>query len=217
MAYVLINHGWTNTRQKGHWQRTLAVDLRNAGHQVFYPQYPNTQQPNFAEWSAMLQAELELMLETRAAASGEAASAEVIVIGHSLGCVNFIKAALHGKLSALESGLLGNTHQRPLVDRVLFVAPPGPEKIDTLPDFAVEASAAQISEALQAVAGSVTLVGSDNDPWSPRGIQATYGDPLGLQAVVIPGAKHLASSDGWSSWQGVFNWVNDSRSDLTLR
>ena len=217
MAYVLINHGWTNTRQKGHWQRTLAVDLRNAGHQVFYPQYPNTQQPNFAEWSAMLQAELELMLETRAAASGEAASAEVIVIGHSLGCVNFIKAALHGKLSALESGVLGNTHQRPLVDRVLFVAPPGPEKIDTLPDFAVEASAAQISEALQSVAGSVTLVGSDNDPWSPRGIQATYGDPLGLQAVVIPGAKHLASSDGWSSWRGVFNWVNDSRSDLTLR
>jgi predicted alpha/beta hydrolase family esterase len=214
MAYVLINHGWTNTRQKGHWQRTLAADLRNAGHQVFYPQYPNTQQPSFAEWSALLKAELELLLETRAAASGEEATAEVIVIGHSLGCVNFIKAALQGNLS---EQALGQSSAGPLVDRVLLVAPPGPEKIDTLPDFAVLASAAEISAALNAVAGSVTLVGSDNDPWSPRGIQATYGDPLGLQAVVIPGAKHLASSDGWSSWQGVFNWVNDPRSDLTVR
>jgi predicted alpha/beta hydrolase family esterase len=214
MAYVLVNHGWTNTRQKGHWQRTLAADLRNAGHQVFYPQYPNTQQPSFAEWSALLQAELELLLETRAAASVEAATAEVIVIGHSLGCVNFIKTALQGNLSGQ---VLGQESAGPLVDRVLFVAPPGPEKIDTLPDFAVVASAPEISAALNAVAGSVTLVGSDNDPWSPRGIQATYGDPLGLQVVVIPGAKHLASSDGWSSWQGVFNWVNDPRSDLTVR
>ena len=214
MAYVLINHGWTNTRQKGHWQRTLAAQLRNSGHQVFYPQYPNTQQPSFAEWSALLQAELELLLETRAAASGEAATAEVIVIGHSLGCVNFIRTALQGNLS---EQALGQPSAGPLVDRVLFVAPPGPEKIDTLPDFAVVASAPEISAALNAVAGSVTLVGSDNDPWSPRGIQATYGDPLGLQAVVIPGAKHLASGDGWSSWQGVFNWVNDPRSDLTVR
>jgi len=217
MAYVLINHGWTNTRQRGHWQRSLAADLRNAGHHVFYPQYPNTQQPSFAEWSALLQAELELLLETRAAANREAATAEVIVIGHSLGCVNFIKAALQGNLSSVGLGQEATSSTGPLVDRVLFVAPPGPEKIDTLPDFAVEATAAEISQALNAVAGSVTLVGSDNDPWSPRGIQATYGDPLGLQAVVIPGAKHLSSSDGWSSWQGVFNWVNDSRSDLKVR
>jgi predicted alpha/beta hydrolase family esterase len=162
-----------------------------------------------------LQAELELLLETRAAASVEAATAEVIVIGHSLGCVNFIKSSLLGVLPANKAALANGA--APAIDRVLFVAPPGPEKIDTLPDFAVLASAAEISEALNAVAGSVTLVGSDNDPWSPRGIQATYGDPLGLQAVVIPGAKHLASSDGWSSWQGVFNWVNDPRSDLTVR
>jgi predicted alpha/beta hydrolase family esterase len=205
MAYVLINHGWTNTRQKGHWQRGLAADLRNQGHQVFYPQYPNTQQPSFAEWSALLQAELELLLETRAAASGEAATAEVIVIGHSLGCVNFIKAAVAGLLPAAS------------VDRALFVAPPGVEKIDTLPDFAVGGSDDQIRDAIFTVAGAVTLVGSDSDVWSPRGIQASYGDPLGLTAVVIPGAKHLSSADGWSSWQGVTDWVNDPAGNLAKR
>ena len=205
MAYVLINHGWTNTRQQGHWQRHLAATLRNQGHQVFYPQYPNTQQPTFADWGSLLQAELDLLLETRAAATGESASGEVIVIGHSLGCVNFIKAAVDGLLPAAS------------VDRALLVAPPGVEKIDTLPDFAVQGSYDQIREAIFAVAHAVTLVGSDSDVWSPRGIQASYGDPLGLTAVVIPGAKHLSSADGWSSWQGVIDWVNDPEADLTKR
>jgi len=60
-------------------------------------------------------------------------------------------------------------------------------------------------------------VGSDSDVWSPRGIQASYGDPLGLTAVVIPGAKHLSSADGWSYWQGVTDWVNDPAANLAKR
>lgn len=153
----------------------------------------------------MLVAELELLLETRTVASEDAVSAEVIVIGHSLGCVNFIKCAVAGLLP------------KQAVSRVLFAAPPGPEKIDTLPDFAVAASGPEIRTALNQVAATVWLVGSDNDPWSPRGIQATYGDELGLEAVIIPDGKHLSSADGWARWQGIINWVNDPSSNLAVR
>jgi len=205
MAYVLINHGWTNTRQQGHWQRSLAATLRNQGHQVFYPQYPNTQQPGYSDWSSLFQAELELLLETRAAASGAAATDEVIVIGHSLGCVTFIKCAIDGLIP------------KNSVSRALLVAPPGSERIDTLPDFEVTGSGSEIRKALDAVTASVWLVGSDDDHWSPRGIQATYGDVLGLTAIVVPGAKHFSSSDGWANYQGVIDWVNDPASDLTVR
>ncbi|MEY3909203.1 MAG: hypothetical protein RLZZ90_1110, partial [Actinomycetota bacterium] len=51
----------------------------------------------------------------------------------------------------------------------------------------------------------------------PRGIQQTFGDPLGLQAVILDGAKHLALSDGFTYWQGVIDWVLDSQADLTVR
>ncbi|MEI6590873.1 MAG: alpha/beta hydrolase, partial [Actinomycetes bacterium] len=64
MARVLINHGWTNTRQPEHWQRLLAGALRREGHQVLYPQYPETQKPVFDDWQALLLAELELLHES---------------------------------------------------------------------------------------------------------------------------------------------------------
>ena len=188
-------------RPIGHWQRHLATELRRQGHHVFYPQYPNTQEPVFAEWSWLLAQEIELMLELRGDSEDE-----IIVVGHSLGNVNFLKSALAG---LLPEGFRAN--------RVLFVAPPDPAMIDKLPDFGISASQAQIRSCLQAVSAHSTLVGSDNDLWSPRGIQTSVGDLLGLQALIIPGAKHLSNSDGWGRWQGVIDWVNDPDADLTKR
>ncbi|MEN9715966.1 MAG: hypothetical protein RJA35_1433 [Actinomycetota bacterium] len=201
MAYVLINHGWTNVRQAEHWQRKLAVELRRQGHQVFYPQYPNTQEPKFEDWSWLLKSELEILLETRGDSTDE-----VIVIGHSLGNVLWLKAALTG---VLPEGFQAN--------RLLMVAPPERTGISVLPSFDIIESDEQLRQALRDSAAEITLLGSDNDPWSPSGLQVAIGDQLGLQAIVIPGAKHLSGSDGWGKWQGVIDWVNDKNADLTIR
>jgi len=64
-------------------------------------------------------------------------------------------------------------------------------------------------------AREVTLVGSDADVWQPSGIQAGVGDMIGLEAVVVPGAKHFSTLDGFNQWQGVIDWVNDPSADLT--
>lgn len=201
MAYVLINHGWTNVRIEGHWQRNAAVALRRLGHQVFYPQYPSTDEPKFNDWSWLLARELEILLETRGTSDDE-----IIVIGHSLGNVNLIKAAASGLLPANLK-----------IDRLLIVAPPEPQMLAQIADFAFDLKEPGLVEALRKVARSITLVGSDSDPWSPTGIQAAFGDPLGLQAVVIPGAKHLSNKDGWGQWQGVIDWVSNKDADLTKR
>jgi predicted alpha/beta hydrolase family esterase len=66
-------------------------------------------------------------------------------------------------------------------------------------------------------AKSVQIVASDNDQWLPQGIQATFGEPLGIDPVVIPGAKHLSLADGWGRWQGVIDWVDNPSADLTKR
>ena len=201
MAYVLINHGWTNVRPAEHWQRKLAVALRRQGHQVFYPQYPNTLEPNFDDWAWLLRGELDILLETRGSGTDE-----VIVIGHSLGNVLWLKAALDGHLP---DGFVA--------DRLLMVAPPERTGISKLPSFDITQSEAQMEAGLAKSARAITLVGSDNDPWSPSGLQAAVGDPLGLQALIIPGAGHLSGKDGWGDWQGVIDWVNDAKADITRR
>jgi predicted alpha/beta hydrolase family esterase len=196
MARVLIMHGWTNRRAEGNWHRWLVSQLRHQGHQVLYPQFPSTDNPTLEDWQDLLLAELELL--------EEAGPGESIVIGHSLGCINFIHAAVDGKI------------KNP-VDRLLLVAPADPKMLGEIKGLKVNLSKSETKQALQSVVKSLTLVGSDADPWSPDGVQSTFGEPLGVEAVVIPGAQHFRADEGWGEWLGLLDWVNDPSADITIR
>jgi predicted alpha/beta hydrolase family esterase len=208
MSYVLIHHGWTNTRQPGHWQRNLVNALRLQGHHVSYAQYPETNNPVFADWSALLVAELEHLVELREQSGDQ--NVELILVGHSLGCVNIMKSSLSG---LIRPELRAN--------RTLLAAPAAQEKLDPIAtfkfDFETAEAQAQLRAALAQAAGEVTLVASDDDVWLPKGIHASYGEPLNLEPVIIEGGKHLALQDGWGHWQGVIDWVNDPSANLTVR
>ncbi len=196
MARVLIMHGWTNRRQENTWHRILVSALRHQGHQVLYPQFPSTDNPTLDEWQELLLAELALL--------EEAGPGEKVVIGHSLGCVNFLHAAVEGKIK----------HK---IDRLLFVAPADPNLLGEIKGLNVDLAKPATKQALQAVVGSITLVGSDADPWIPEGIQPTFAKPLGVDAVVIEGAGHFKGDEGWGKWQGLLDWVNDPKADITIR
>ena len=197
MAKVLIIHGWTNRRPAGHWQRSLAATLRDQGHLVSYPQLPNPDQPLLDEWLEVLAAELDQFDEV-----ASRASEPLIVLAHSLGCVAWMQLA--------DRGLL----KQP-ADRVLLVAPPEPAPISPVPSFVMDLSDGRAERVVKGSALEVTLVGSDADVWQPSGIQAGVGDMIGLEAVVVHGAKHFSTLDGFTQWQGVIDWVNDPSADLT--
>lgn len=197
MSKVLIVHGWTNRRPVGHWQRSLAAALRDQGHLVSYPQLPNPDQPILDEWLEVLTAELDQFDEV-----ASRASEPLIVLAHSLGCVAWMQLA--------DRGLL----KQP-ADRVLLVAPPEPAPISPVPTFVMDLSDGRAERVVKGSAREVTLVGSDADVWQPSGIQAGVGDMIGLQAVVVHGAKHFSTLDGFTQWQGVIDWVNDPSADLT--
>ena len=197
MSKVLIIHGWTNRRPVGHWQRSLAAALRDQGHLVSYPQLPNPDQPILEEWLEVLTAELDQFDEV-----ASRASEPLIVLAHSLGCVAWMQLA--------DRGLL----KQP-ADRVLLVAPPEPAPISPVPTFLMDLSDGRAERMIKGSAREVTLVGSDADVWQPSGIQAGVGDMIGLEAVVVHGAKHFSTLDGFTQWQGVIDWVNDPSADLT--
>jgi uncharacterized protein len=197
MKHLLIVHGWGNTRAQDHWQRHLAVESRKRGVSVHYPQLPDTETPNFADWAEVLIAELEMigsLLEP---------GHEVVVVTHSLGCSTWLRLAVDGLLPIT-------------ADRLLMVAPADVSLLTDVPSFIVEPTSL-VREALKASANNVQLLGSDADAWSPRGIQETYATPLEIDPIIIEGAKHLALADGWGRWQGVIDWVSDPTANLTVR
>jgi len=196
MKRILIIHGWGNERPDGHWHRLLATALRKEGHAVAYPQLPDTELPTLAKWLAVLKVELDLL--------NEVGDGELIVFGHSLGCLTWLHIS--------KSDILKEP-----ATRVLLVAPADPELCGEVPDFQLELSSPEIRSAAHKAANSTLLVGSDSDPWLPRGIEQTYAAPLDLPFVLIPGAGHFAVEEGWTPWQGVINWVNDPSTDLSAR
>jgi predicted alpha/beta hydrolase family esterase len=198
MARVLIHHGLNNRRAADHWQRHLANNLRKQGHLVSYAQFPNPEQPTLEEWQSLLHAEAELLVE-----AGEQAG-ELVFVGHSLGCLNFVWAAVEGTLPTKFS-------------RALLVAPADPTLLPDLEIGRLDLENPELAVRVADWADSVTLVASDKDMWLPRGIHETYGKPFGLEPVVIQGGKHLSMADGWGRWQGVIDWVNDSTADLRVR
>ncbi len=196
MKKILLHHGWTNKRPEGHWLRITAAELRSRGHQVWYPQFPEPDKPNPEDWQTIIRQEAQMMDEVQ--------GGEKIAITHSLGCMNWMLAAMTGQF------------EKPF-DRVLFVAPPDPIKTDEADGIGgepMDLSNPLLLPAIKANAKSFTIIASDNDGWLPRGIKI-YEEALRQQAVVLPGAGHFSLDDGWGPWPGLLSWVeSDNDQDL---
>ena len=196
MKRLLIIHGWMNHREVDHWHRRLVADRRNRGDVVAYPQLPNPDLPTLADWLNVVQAELDLLNEVE----GD----ELIVLGHSLGCLTWLHAVQ--QLNFPEQ-----------ISRVALVAPADPDLCGDVASFQIDVNDPAIKPALAKAAKSTIIIGSDNDEWTPRGIPATFSEPLDLPFELIPGAGHISLHDGWGPWQGIINWIDDPRADLTVR
>lgn len=135
----------------------------------------------------------------------EVLGGEKIAIAHSLGCLNWMVAAI------------ADSFIEPF-DRVLFVAPPDPIKTNEADGIEGEPMNLQNPELLPAIrrhAKSFTIVASDADRWLPRGIEI-YEEALQQRAVILPGAGHFSLDDGWGTWQGLLNWVETGNDEALL-
>jgi predicted alpha/beta hydrolase family esterase len=183
----LILHGVENRRPVGHWQHELALDLRERGEQVFYPQLPDTDRPALAAWIEAIRAELALMRGER------------VVVCHSLASVAWMHVA-------------ADAEEAP-ADRVLLVSPPGPSAFDW--DVIAEFNPAKIDLEGTAISASTPrLVCSDADPYCVEGAAEHYGRPLGCEVDVIPGGGHLALDDGYGRWPTALEWCLDPAARL---
>jgi uncharacterized protein len=175
----LILHGIENHRPPEHWQHWLTVQLRDRGYAVTYPGLPEPDAPSYRDWEAALHTLL-------AADAGERQT----VVCHSLACLLWFRA----------SEELGRR-----VDRLLLVSPPASERVpEAGASFRLEQFNPRSVRA--AVAGDLTIVSSDSDPYNPGGAQLLYADALGVRAHVLPGAGHITPADGFGPWPWALEW-----------
>ena len=182
----LILHGLSGSPE-GHWQAWLAGRLRQAGERVDFPDLPECDDPCPDEWRAALDRSLGGL------------EGERVLIAHSLGCLLWVRRA-----SEQAGG--------PLAERVLLVAPPD---LDEVPAVASFGSFELRPERVRAAAaGETRLVCSDNDPYNPRGAVATFAEPLGIRADLIPGGGHLNLEAGYGPWPAVERWALTGQADF---
>lgn len=198
MKKIIFLHGWTNRRPEGSWHRLVATELRNKGHQIWYPQFPSPDTPKTEEWQELLAQESAMMDETE--------GNEKIAIAHSLGCLNWLVAAMTERITPF--------------DRVLFVAPPDTQLTDNADGIEgdpVDLTHPAVIPAIKTFAKDFNIIASDNDDWIPRGIQETYGDIWNMKPLIFPGAGHFRVDDGWGHWQGLIDWIDSANPEDLLR
>ena len=109
------------------------------------------------------------------------------VLAHSLACILWLH---HGAGDRAE--------------RVLLVAPPSaagaPDPI--LPFFPCPLDPAPVA----AAAAETRLVCAPDDPYCPDDAARAYGDPLGIQVDVLPGAGHINPAAGYGPWPEAEAW-----------
>ncbi|MFE7930060.1 alpha/beta hydrolase [Streptomyces sp. NPDC057456] len=194
----LILHGWQNHRPEEHWQHWLADRLTELGHEVVHPQLPDPDDPDLEVWLTELARHLD----------GLAAGSERVVVAHSLSVLLWLHAVARDL-----PGLAG-------VDRVLLVAPPSESVLARYPEVEGFRCAGNLfGRRLDGgtLAHPTRLVAGDDDPYLPEGVQAAYGDALGLTAELLPGAAHLDLDAGYGSWPSVLDWCLDGTTKLTVR
>ena len=178
MPAFLILHGLGGSGPD-HWQTWLAGRLRDLGERVSYPHLPDPDDPHPADWDRALNEELALLDSP-------------VVVCHSLACLLWLRAAARPGRGALAS-------------RVLLVAPPWREDLEPVARFLDHG--ARSRDLTRAAAGETLLVCSDGDPYCPPGAVATYAEPLGIPAKVIPGAGHINPEADYGEWPWVESWA----------
>jgi predicted alpha/beta hydrolase family esterase len=176
---VVLLHGWEGSGPD-HWQTWLANELVTSGRDVRYPDLPNAELPDLADWLAALH-------ETLTGLPDDGFD----VVCHSLASVLWLHHA-------------ANPGPTPRPARVVLVSPPSP--LTTIAQIAEFFPPPLTIDAVRQAADGTVLVGSDDDPYCPEGIAEAYGRPLKIATTVIAGGGHLNSDSGFGPWPAILDW-----------
>ncbi len=179
----LILHGFGGSGPD-HWQTWLAGELERRRERVAYPTLPAPDAPGLEEWLTALD---EKLLGLR--------DQNIVVLAHSCGALLWLHHAAR-RVPASR------------VDRVLLVAPPGPDWRD--PAVHGLSPAPLDRDGVARAAGATRLVYGTGDPYGSIAEARAGAAELEIPADEIPGGGHLNTAAGYGPWDAVLAWALDA-------
>ncbi|PRW64522.1 RBBP9/YdeN family alpha/beta hydrolase [Actinopolyspora mortivallis] len=189
---VLLVHGFGGSGP-WHWQQWLDGRLGELGVSCDFPELPDRDHPELDTWLSTLRRRLERV----------PADAELVVAAHSCGAALWLHHA----------ATIGGRDRR--ADRVLLVAPPGPEW--SHPDVRGVAPYPVDAHALRRAAGTTRLVIGSGDPYLSVQDGHYLAETLRVEMDVIPDGEHLNTDAGYGPWPAALRWVLHGTAPLADR
>ncbi len=170
----LIVPGWQGSPAE-HWQSH------------WHAQLPNAQRVEQADWqNPLLQQWVDTLQQ-----SIEAASAPVVLVAHSLGCVTVAHWAHQASVVSLGK-----------IRGALLVAPADVERVDC-PDELVNFAPVPV----QRLPFPSVLVGSSNDHAASAARAMEFAGNWGSEAVILSQVGHINVASGHTRWPEGFVWL----------
>ncbi len=190
-AFLLL-HGWGGNKPD-HWQEHLARELAAEGQDVHYPKMSNPTAPDPKAWMDTLHAALAAIPQ----------DANLTVLAHSMGAINWIRHAAMAQS-------MGESRPGPQAARVLLVAPP--YVVREVPPLDLAGAVGFFPPPLDKAgialaARETTLVESDTDDYATFDQASAYADALGIAIEKLAGAGHISPYYGYGAWPWVRDWA----------
>lgn len=179
---IIIVHGWEGS-PTGDWVEWAAEEFRGKGYEVITPEMPDTDNPVIDKWIGHLKSVAGV------------ADEHTYFIGHSVGCQTIMRF-----LETVDAKVGGAIFVAGWFDLENLESKEAEEIIK--PWIQTPIGYAKVRACL---ARSVVVLG-DNDPWVPyEETKKDFETRLGSEVVTIPGAGHMTSSDGFSTFPQLIN------------
>ncbi|MEW4368793.1 RBBP9/YdeN family alpha/beta hydrolase [Paenibacillus kandeliae] len=174
-SYLLL-HGLGGSGPE-HWQTWLSAQLTERGERVYYPQFPNHDEPSLAIWLQELSELMDAIPQDE----------ELIVITHSLGCILWFHYAA--------------TLPTRRVKQAIIVAPPSAQiQLPEIQEFFPPPH----PERLKLAADATLIVQSSNDPFCELSNTLFYAE-IGVPSIMLPDMGHINTASGHGPWPFILH------------
>ncbi|MEQ8524729.1 alpha/beta fold hydrolase [Gracilimonas sp.] len=180
---VLILHGY-GASSNDHWFQWLKEELRMRNFEASIVEFPNSSNPDPAEWLKTLDEEIKNY------------DKNVYIIAHSLGCVTVLQHLQKGRVENNDIELGGLI----LVSGFL-------EPLPKLPELNTFLTPEIKTDSLQKITESVVVIGAKNDPIVPYDHIENLAHRLNAKMIELETGGHFLKSDGYREFPKVLSEV----------
>lgn len=181
--YIIL-HGLNGSSQ-GHWQWYLHKDLKKLGKKVYFPQFPNNENPDLNTWMNYLDKFKKHIHEN------------TVIIAHSMGVILW--------LHYLEKNIGIK------IKKIILVAPPSKDFLESNDSTKTFSNFVLNNELFQNSTKNSFLIATENDEFCLPNAKINFLEKLNMNYLELPPeAGHINIKSGYGYWEKILSLTLNS-------